>query len=222
MSRKEKKYHFIYKTTDTRNENFYIGMHSTDDLNDGYVGSGTRLRKLIYKHGKIIFKLEILEHLPDRESLIKREIEIVNSDLLMEEKCMNLKPGGSGGFCDDDHKHNFFESSKKTQFSTIYNPSYSESDKLKKSEFQKQMWKNGKGQLPPQWPKGKKHTNESKILMSDKGKLRIGEKNSQFGTCWINNNIENKKIKKINFTLFENNGWVLGRIHGKRKIIQRC
>ena len=29
MSQKQVKYHFIYKTTDTRNGNFYVGMHST-------------------------------------------------------------------------------------------------------------------------------------------------------------------------------------------------
>ena len=106
MSQKQKKYHFIYKTTDTRNGNFYIGMHSTENLKDGYVGSGTRLKHLIYKHGKEIFNMEILEFLPDRMSLKEREIEIVNSDLLLEEKCMNLKPGGYGGFNNETHQFN--------------------------------------------------------------------------------------------------------------------
>jgi rhamnose utilization protein RhaD (predicted bifunctional aldolase and dehydrogenase) len=35
-------------------------MHSTENLKDGYVGSGTRLKHLIYKHGKEIFNMEIL------------------------------------------------------------------------------------------------------------------------------------------------------------------
>jgi len=43
MPRKQKKYHYIYKTTNILNYKFYIGMHSTDDLDDGYVGSGKRL-----------------------------------------------------------------------------------------------------------------------------------------------------------------------------------
>lgn len=59
MARKEKKYHFIYKTIDTRNENFYIGMHSSDNLNDGYLGSGKRIRNIKQKHGKDVLKLEI-------------------------------------------------------------------------------------------------------------------------------------------------------------------
>lgn len=37
-----------------------------------------------------------------------------------------------------------------------------------------------------------------------------GSKNSQYGTCWINNGIENKKIKKDDFINYPN--WFLGII----------
>ena len=57
MGRKQKKYHFIYKTTNLINDKFYIGMHSTDDLNDKYIGSGKRLWYSINKYGINNFKL---------------------------------------------------------------------------------------------------------------------------------------------------------------------
>lgn len=39
-----RKYHIIYRTTCTVTNRYYIGMHSTDDLDDRYLGSGVRLR----------------------------------------------------------------------------------------------------------------------------------------------------------------------------------
>ena len=35
MARKEKQYHFIYKTTNLLSGKYYLGMHSTDNLQDG-------------------------------------------------------------------------------------------------------------------------------------------------------------------------------------------
>jgi len=57
--------------------------------------------------------------------------------------------------------------------------------------------------------KGKKHTEETKAKMSvnSKGKTS-GKKNSQFGTCWITNGVDNKKIKKTDDIP---QGWYAGR-----------
>jgi hypothetical protein len=93
-----RKYHYIYKTTCKVTGKYYIGMHSTDDLEDGYIGSGKRLWMSIKKHGRENHSCAILEFLPSREELKKREREIVNEGLLNDAKCMNLKVGGDGGW----------------------------------------------------------------------------------------------------------------------------
>jgi len=95
---RQRKYHFIYKTTNLINSKYYIGMHSTDNLDDGYIGSGTRLWRSIEYYGKENFKVEILEFLPDRLSLKEREHELVNKEKLIDNMCMNLKVGGNGGW----------------------------------------------------------------------------------------------------------------------------
>lgn len=69
MPRKEKEYNFIYKTTSTLDGKYYVGMHSTNNLNDGYIGSGKKLWYYVKRYGKESFKFEILEFLPDRKSL---------------------------------------------------------------------------------------------------------------------------------------------------------
>ena len=89
-----KKIYFIYKTTCVVTNKFYIGMHSTNNIADGYIGSGKRLWYSINKYGKENHICEILEYLNDFKSLKDREKEIVNHELLKDPLCMNLSLGG--------------------------------------------------------------------------------------------------------------------------------
>jgi hypothetical protein len=67
------------------------------------------------------------------------------------------------------------------------------------------------GELKHLWY-GRKHKTESKDKISKSMQTKQqGEKNSQYGTCWITKDNENKKIKKINLEQFINEGWSKGR-----------
>ena len=98
MTKEEKKYHIIYKTTCLINKKYYIGMHSTDDLEDGYMGSGKAIKFSIKRYGKENHSVEILEILENRELLGERERAIVTMSKVRNGNCMNLKVGGIGGF----------------------------------------------------------------------------------------------------------------------------
>lgn len=203
-----KKYHFIYKTINLINNDFYIGMHSTSNLSDGYLGSGKRLTYSVRKYGAENFKCEILEFLSDRESLIKREIELVTDDLIKEDKCINLKPGGQGGLNNKEHEISLHLGASKYLKEMWMNIKY----RQKHSEYNGQhMIENHKnGKIKYDTFTGKKHKIETINKMKEKGKERIGDKNSQFGTCWINNGIENKKIKREDKNNFLD--WEFGRL----------
>lgn len=97
MLRKDRKFHFIYKTTCLITGRFYIGMHSTDVLDDKYLGSGKQLQWSLKKHGRDSHCREVLEHCENRETLIIREKDVVNHHLLADDRCMNLAIGGEGG-----------------------------------------------------------------------------------------------------------------------------
>ena len=97
MPRKPKKFHFIYKTTNNVTGRYYVGMHSTDDINDGYLGSGLVLRRSVKRYGREAHTTEILEHCSSRDELKQREAEVVDEKLLGDPLCMNLKTGGEGG-----------------------------------------------------------------------------------------------------------------------------
>lgn len=92
----KRKFHYIYKITRFDGK-YYIGMHSTDDLQDRYFGSGKKITRSIKKYGKEFHSKEILEFLPSRAALKLREKELVNEELLADVKCMNLTIGGLGG-----------------------------------------------------------------------------------------------------------------------------
>jgi hypothetical protein len=64
------------------------------------------------------------------------------------------------------------------------------------------------GELNHLWT-NKKHTDETKRKIGDANSIKQkGVDNSQYGTCWITNGIENKKIKKTDLIP---DGWKLGR-----------
>ena len=92
----QNKLYFIYKTTCIITNKFYIGMHGTNNIDDGYYGSGTILRKSIQKHGIENHIREVLEYAKNREELCiaeKRIIQLYKGDPL----CTNLADGGIGG-----------------------------------------------------------------------------------------------------------------------------
>jgi len=210
MPRKQKKYHFIYKTTNEVNGKFYVGMHSTDDLDDGYIGSGKYLWNSIRKYGRENFRIEILESFESRGELKKREEELVNEDMLKDPLCMNLRKGGEGGLLSYEHglklsragaakikwlKENDKEFADKRRKFCIENlKKYGDSFPIGHT-----IWKN------------RKHKVSTKKIMSDKAKLRTGNKNSQYGTCWIMKEGKNLKIKLNELEKYIQNGWIKGR-----------
>lgn len=87
---------FIYKTTNILNSMYYIGMHRTDDLDDGYLGSGRELLKAMSKHGKASFIREILEFADTDSELIALEKAYVTKEVVKDENSYNMTTGGAG------------------------------------------------------------------------------------------------------------------------------
>ncbi len=181
----DKTYKFIYKTTNLINGKFYIGMHITDDLNDGYLGSGKVLRRAIRKHGKENFIREILEFYETQDLLAEAERKIVTRDLILDPMCMNLMEGGYGGFISDEQqKHRAICAGRAFAEKLKTDPVFREQNAKRVGEIMKQNHKLGK--IKYDTFTGKSHTAETKLKIGNANRIRqIGENNSQFGTCWI-------------------------------------
>jgi group I intron endonuclease len=92
------RFFFIYKTTNIKTGQYYIGKHVTNKLDDGYIGSGTKLRSAIRKHGKDCFKFEIVTFCHSNEELNLLEEQIVTQQIVDDPLSYNLKIGGHGGW----------------------------------------------------------------------------------------------------------------------------
>lgn len=204
----KRKYHFIYKTTNLVNGRYYYGMHSTDNLNDDYLGSGHRLWKAIRKYGKENFKREIIEFCEDREKLVAKEKEIVNLNEVAKKDCMNMQLGGCGGFSSQQHQQRCSKAGNDA-FRKKAKTDKKLRQQLKKIAVENLKNAHKEGKIRYDTFTGKHHTEETKRKLSLAGKKRIGKLNSQFNTIWITNGIENRKIKK-NIEIPEN--WYKGRV----------
>jgi hypothetical protein len=71
-------------------------MHSTDDLDDGYLGSGVRLNRSVKKHGKDQHGREVLDQLSTRQAASEREKELITEEMRADPECLNCGVGGLG------------------------------------------------------------------------------------------------------------------------------
>ena len=210
MPRKKSNIHYLYKTTCLITGRFYIGIHSTNNLEDGYMGSGKRLRRSIRKYGVNNHEKEILEFFENRELLIEREKEIITPEVLTDKKCMNIQPGGGGGFSLEQQRNNANKSNEKQKYLRENDIEWVEKKSKKISHSNLIQYENGQREKKHffDWS-GKSHSEETKRKIGEKNSTKqIGKNNSQYGTCWITNGIENKKTKKkLNIP----QGWYRGR-----------
>lgn len=90
----EMKYYTIYKITNNIDGKYYIGQHTTEDLDDGYMGSGKLIYRAIQKHGIENFTKEYLRFCssPEELNLIEEELVIINE---VDPNSYNLTKGGN-------------------------------------------------------------------------------------------------------------------------------
>lgn len=90
-------FHVVYKTTNKVNNKIYIGKHSTNKLDDSYIGSGSLFEKAKRKYGKHNFECEILFCAFTSKFAYEYEAELVDDEFISRTDTYNLVPGGFGG-----------------------------------------------------------------------------------------------------------------------------
>lgn len=92
------KHHFLYQTECLPTGRIYVGRHSTQDLEDGYLGSGVLITRSIHKYGKSAHRRTIIGFAASYEALVEMEQQHVNAEFLTRPEVMNLATGGHSDF----------------------------------------------------------------------------------------------------------------------------
>ncbi len=195
---------YLYQITNRINNKIYVGVHKTNNIDDGYMGSGKIIKRAIKKYGIENFTKEILEYFDTYDQALAREAEIVDDDFLLREDIYNLRRGGTGGF---DYINRTMSREKRIEISTkgaAGRDKISVEDKKSFGKLGSAVSRTSTAQKL-QYAAGringfleKSHSKETKDRIGKENSFnQLGNKNSQFGTrwAWVNKNGIIKKIK---------------------------
>jgi hypothetical protein len=198
-------FYTVYKTTNTLDGKSYIGKHQTKDLDDGYMGSGKHLKRAIEKYGISNFQKEILFQFDNEIDMNAKEAELVTEEFCLRVDTYNMCVGGKGGF---SYIRNHSEYSnwqlKGSQAGVNTNlqrggQHWKDLSEAGRKGLQQKIVENSGIWWDTDNFKGKTHSKETKAKMSLSHKdneTNVGDKNSQYGTMWITNGLENNKVKR--------------------------
>ena len=207
--------YLVYKITNNVNGKIYIGMHRTDIVDDGYMGSGKLIKCAIAKYGVDVFTREVLFEFNNLNDMIECESVLVNTEFVLRDDTYNIALGGSGGF---DHIDPTTASNNKRKGANAINYRKSVDLEFKRKcdvasgDVLKLLHK--KGLINYDTFSGKRHTELSKRKIGQaNAKHQTGEGNSQYGKCWIYNLTlkTNKCIISTELNDWLSKGWVKGR-----------
>ena len=205
---KDNKFHYLYKITNLINNKIYIGVHSTNNLNDGYFGSGTIIRQSVKKYGKASFEKLILNFFDNRTELLLAESMIVNKQFIEDQNTYNIRTGGeNSNIFTEEFKRNISNAQKqlwsipeyKAKMHKIFN---TDEHKKIKSDNMKNYIENNQDKWKVRIDKinhdpekirktvekhtGMKRSDEAKQNMSKSGKgKRQGSENGSFNGYYI-------------------------------------
>lgn len=211
-------FYTIYQITHKDSGKIYIGKHQTKNIDDSYMGSGKLLSYAKKKHGLDAFSKKILYIFNTEEEMNDKEAELVTEEFCARKDTYNICPGGKGGWGYVNANGKAVSlSEQRRRDPTLAHRSGKIAAKvylkkrLENPEWAKMVDKNrGESLKGNQSFLGKTHSEETKRKMSKKAKERLKDptKNSQYGTIWITNGTEYKKIKKDDLIPV---GWRRGR-----------
>jgi hypothetical protein len=204
----------VYKTVNTVNGKYYIGVHRTNNINDGYMGCGhykgrklreqldTRLYRAFRKYGDEAFITEILYSFDNEIDAFKKEKEIID---IKDKNCYNDKPGGVGGFHPDTNKGRIFTKAERQKMSNsakirsklylLQTEALKEHVKSRIGKTYAEIYGEEKGQAISQ--KRSKSLTGRKLSDEHRRKMSENRKGKDCGQCKGRKNVWDMHLKRV-------------------------
>lgn len=179
----------------------YYGKHSTNNLLDGYITSGKKIKRYIKKYPNGYYK-KILNLYNSINEVNQAEFNLIHNNL-NKPYCLNLMEGGHGGAQGIEVSQKI--SNKLKGVKKTYKAGYN-------------FYKNGRTNVGENNPfYNKTHTEEARKNISEK-RIEYHKTHDAFqkNKKWINNGIKQTYVDISEVDNYISNGWSLGMI--KRKI----
>lgn len=213
-------HHYVYCIENLVNGKVYIGKHSTENMDDGYMGGGKLISKAIKKYGLEQFRKYILKECDSSEEAFELEKQLVTEDFVKSYDTYNLVPGGKGGWVGanrdtpERHARNHI---RGVHMNTVLQSrdDYQEYRRRLGEKISTRLRiLHSEGKIhPPDWV-GRKHKEETKAKIGlTNSRHQTGSGNSQFGKVWIHNASlkTSKLVNKDDVDRYLTEGWLLGR-----------
>lgn len=169
-------YFIVYKTTNLINGMIYVGMHRTENLNDGYLGSGLIFKEAVLKYGRDNFLREILFQCENAEQMYHMEATIVNEEFIRRKDTYNIQVGGIGG-AKDARNTSYYKSGdhikniQSAQLLSIQVTQNKAKDRIKKYCLNPSICNNCKNDLPYEKRKHKFCNKSCSAIFNNTGRV---------------------------------------------------
>lgn len=198
----EHKYHILYVSfEDSPEGRSYVGAHSTDDLNDGYMGS------FVDKTFSPDYKI-IVGYYTTRTALLRAEETLQKSlNVVKDDHYANQSIQHGSGFT-----HGFYGKTHTPEFREALaerNRSPESRQRTSQRNKEREWTQESRQKIAQATSRIKKGVKLSPEHRANIGAAQLGYKNHAFGKRWANNGIEEKKFNPSE-KLPE--GWTFGRI----------
>lgn len=187
-------YHYLYIITSLIPDKpyYYIGIHRTKFLKDGYFGSGTALLNVLASHGKKSFQFCIIGFVESYEQCKLFEKLLVGDLYKVDPWCLNCCEGGAGGNVGWVPSEEF-----RRQVSLVHKGKTISEEQKKRAALKHT---------------GYHHTEENKRKM---GLLKIGKKRSQSLKQKVSDTLRGKPLWTCSYCHLSMNEGNYKRWHGE-------